>query len=180
MPYIINPDTSAVVNPAEIFGKRDASRLLKACTHIFHNWLPSGEYKGCYQSPSRPTLGDVRKTTDISQEGSLITAYKAAMTASQEMGRKSRQAVPYCLRYRSPPWSLSEMAWRLLWRSVDHLPAQRAYRSYLLHVDVSAKTNTLFRECWSFFIFILYLSLYSKVLKSPAFLILFFYIPHIR
>lgn len=79
-PCIINVDTFTLVNPAEIFGK-DANRLLKACNSAFHNWLPSGKYEGCYRSPSRPTLRDVRETINISKGDSLIAAYKAAMVA---------------------------------------------------------------------------------------------------
>ena len=79
-PYIIDPDTHTIIDPAEIFGK-DAKSLLTACHNAFRNWLPSNEYEGCYRSPSRPTLRDLRKTISISGGDTLSAAYKAAMDA---------------------------------------------------------------------------------------------------
>ena len=84
-PYIINVETFTIVDPAEIFGK-DANRLLEACNRAFHNWLR--KYEGCYRSPSRPTLGDVRKTLNISNGDSFFAAYKAAMTAWESANPK--------------------------------------------------------------------------------------------
>ena len=78
-PYIIDVDTFTPVDPAEIFGK-DANRLLEACNKAFHNWLSSGEYEGCYHSPSRPTLRDIRKIHDSSKGETLFATYESVMT----------------------------------------------------------------------------------------------------
>ena len=100
-PYIINPDTSTPVDPAELFGK-DAKRLLEACDKAFHNWLPSSAYKECYRSPSRPTLGDARKIHDSSKGEPLGATYKSLVTewetshpeevAKEQLSRKEWEA----------------------------------------------------------------------------------------
>jgi hypothetical protein len=64
---------SARIVPTDLFGN-DADRLLAACEKAFDNALH--KYKGCYRSPSRPTLTEVRL---FSYESTLGVAYRAAL-----------------------------------------------------------------------------------------------------
>lgn len=83
--YIVNVDNDTIVNPTEIFGK-DANRILEACYSAYRNWLH--KYEGCYRSPFRPTLNDVRKTGNFSKGESLIAIYRTTLDAWESANPK--------------------------------------------------------------------------------------------